>query len=572
MRTKTIILTSLVSFLFCLDGLAVDAETVQTGSTNGNFVSKLLSRASDSDVDEKNFAIEDKYSAEFVIEGNTVIDSKDLYEITRDYHGRVLDGKELEAAANLITQEYWNRGYITSLAHTPWQNRDDGKGRIAIIEGRLGDVTIKHVNDNERFAKFNRFNDKFINRYLTKSAKESAFNNKNFERGLLLLNEYPTLDVTAALSKGKEPGTSDVVITAKEKKLPLKASVFVNNHGSRYTGHIRTGASIDIINPTTLGDTFSMMGTLAPEENSNTMHFYKFSYNIPVGPWGTKLFLGYSRMKYEIDKEFNSLGTESSGRTRSIGITHPFIKSRDKNLSMNLGLRKKNYTNYMFERVYRTSKDVYSALDIGVTGDMVKPGQHAFVALNTSTGLGSAFGGLTTPEYSESSRPGKATGSWTKVNLDVTYIKTLLKKGRLIARGSGQFATSSVVIGEQFSIGGPESVRGYGAGEFLGDHGYFVSAEVRTPFWYKEIGYKEKKLKADNYINWAFFIDHAQTFYEKELSGDRDVPLTSVGLGLRANALNNKFSFKLDLALPITGEEPSDKKDARVWAYMSLEY
>ncbi|MBT3393916.1 MAG: hypothetical protein HN411_02240, partial [Waddliaceae bacterium] len=108
MRTKTIILTSLISFLFCMNGYAMDAESTQTGSTKSNFFSKLLSRGDD--LPEKDVAIEDDYNAKFVIEGNTVIDSKDLYEITEDYHGRVLDSKELEAAANLITQEYWNRG------------------------------------------------------------------------------------------------------------------------------------------------------------------------------------------------------------------------------------------------------------------------------------------------------------------------------------------------------------------------------------------------------------------------------------------------------------------------------
>ncbi|MBT4445162.1 MAG: hypothetical protein HOC94_04725, partial [Waddliaceae bacterium] len=64
MRTKTIILTSLISFLFCMNGYAMDAESTQTGSTKSNFFSKLLSRGDD--LPEKDVAIEDDYNAKFV--------------------------------------------------------------------------------------------------------------------------------------------------------------------------------------------------------------------------------------------------------------------------------------------------------------------------------------------------------------------------------------------------------------------------------------------------------------------------------------------------------------------------
>lgn len=488
----------------------------------------------------------------FLISGNKRVSTDELLAAIEKYKGKELALQQLVELADIVTRKYWEKGYITSFAYIPAQKFERGILEIEVVEGKAGNIVV----ENNKY-----YTTQFISKYFTSVLKEGILDSKTMERALLLLNEFPQLSINATLRKGEQPNTSDIVLNVKEKRYPMNFSLFYNNFGSKYTGEHRVGLVWDWGNLTKNGDILSLTGITTPED-FNQMFYWKAGYSIPLNATGTKLALDYSKMKYEIGKELAILDITGEAEVFGFSVSHPLVRARDKNLYWNAGLRHKLYENFLFEKTYTTSSDDYSVIELGIEGDKIRGKNHSYFSLKTTAGLGDIFG-MDEDRYTSSSRPGLAGGEWVKLNLDLTNI-TKLGSCQLITRGSGQFATSSLVTAEEFSIGGPDSVRGYPVGEYLGDYGYLLSAELRTPFL-------PGKSNANNYANWAFFVDHGGVYYDETLPGEKkENYLTSAGLGLRIS-VPARFNLRFDAAYPL-GQDASDGDDWRYWLNAAFEF
>lgn len=483
----------------------------------------------------------------FKITGNKKVSLSEIEKITKEYEGKEITVSELKIISDKITEIYWNKGYITSFAYVPPQKIIDGIVEINVIEGKTGKIKIE---GNKYYT------NTFIENHFEKVKKEEVLNNRTLERSLLILNEYPKLNVNVNLTKGEELGLTDLIINVKEKSYPFNFSIFGNNYGSRYTGRPRVGFTFDLGNLTKHGDVLSLTG-IGNIQDLDSMNYYKIGYTLPLMGTGAKIGVSWSHMKYMIDKELNPLEVEGKSDIYSLFLSYPFIRSRFQNLSLFASLNYKDMKNYLFEKTYLNSDDRYSTLEIGLQRDRLYTNSHLYWTAKATFGLGTFFGGMSDEEYTNSSRPGLADGTWIKLNIDVVDI---FKIGptQLIARLSGQLTTDNLLTGEQMILGGPETVRGYPTGEYLGDYGYFVSLEWRTPLI-------PGNFSINKYANWAFFIDHGSVYKNDILPGEeKSHKATGVGAGLRIG-VPNCFQLRFDAAKRIAGEEPSDKDDWKYW-------
>ncbi|MCM8807060.1 MAG: ShlB/FhaC/HecB family hemolysin secretion/activation protein [Candidatus Omnitrophica bacterium] len=483
----------------------------------------------------------------FKITGNKKVSLSEIEKITKEYEGKEITVSELKIISDKITEIYWNKGYITSFAYVPPQKIIDGIVEINVIEGKAGKIKIE---GNKYYT------NTFIENHFEKVKKEEVLNNRTLERSLLILNEYPKLNVNVNLTKGEELGLTDLIINVKEKSYPFNFSIFGNNYGSRYTGRPRVGFTFDLGNLTKHGDVLSLTG-IGNIQDLDSMNYYKIGYTLPLMGTGAKIGVSWSHMKYMIDKELNPLEVEGKSDIYSLFLSYPFIRSRFQNLSLFASLNYKDMKNYLFEKTYLNSDDRYSTLEIGLQRDRLYTNSHLYWTAKATFGLGTFFGGMSDEEYTNSSRPGLADGTWIKLNIDVVDI---FKIGptQLIARLSGQLTTDNLLTGEQMILGGPETVRGYPTGEYLGDYGYFVSLEWRTPLI-------PGNFSINKYANWAFFIDHGSVYKNDILPGEeKSHKATGVGAGLRIG-VPNCFQLRFDAAKRIAGEEPSDKDDWKYW-------
>jgi hemolysin activation/secretion protein len=490
---------------------------------------------------------------QLVISGNSRISTDELLALASGYIGKELSMQQLKEIADIFTRKYWQEGYVTSFAYIPAQEVKDDTLEIKIVEGSLGDISVK---GNKHYK------DSFIENYFRSVKQEGILNSRTMERGLLLVNEYPKLDVKATLTKGKVSQTTDIVLVVDEPGYPMDYTLFYNNFGSKYTGEHRTGQTLEWANLALQGDKGKITLVVTPDD-FDQMLYWKAGYSIPLDYYGTRLSLDYSRMDYEVGSELSVLGIEGESEIFGIGLKHPFTRARDKNLYGSLGLKKKEFTNFLFEKTQVTSKDEYSTLELGLSGDRLKGNNHSFLDLTATTSLGSMLGGMSKSEYTKSSRPGLADNSWVKFNLNFTNI-TKLGDCQLISRVLGQYSTDNLVTAEQFILGGPDTVRGYPSGELLGDQGYFISAELRTPLM-------PGQSKLNQYVNWAFFVDHGYTEYKETFSSeDKSNSLSSPGLGLRLSLPHN-FNLRFDAAFAVS-DDASDNKSQRYWLNAAVNF
>jgi hemolysin activation/secretion protein len=268
-------------------------------------------------------------------------------------------------------------------------------------------------------------------------------------------------------------------------------------------------------------------------------------------------------MEYEVDKEVHPLGIEGEGNTMGITLSHPLIKERAKNLSWIASIKRKDFTNYLLDKTYKSSHDKYAIFQAGIEGDRIDGPCRTFLGFTSTFGLGDWFDGMSKDDYTSSSRI-QADGDWVKFNLDLSRIRKI-GKCQLLSRVSGQWASDNLLTSEQMVIGGPNSVRAYPTGEYQGDLGYFAGAELRTPL-----------LPGDHninkYANWAVFLDHAGAYYKTTLSGeDKRHTLTGVGAGIRVH-IPCHFDLRFDAAFPVTGPDATDDNNTRYWLQTVLDF
>jgi hemolysin activation/secretion protein len=125
----------------------------------------------------------------------------------------------LESAAQAVTDYYRKKGYTLALAYVPQQDVKFGAVELAVLEDRIGDIT---VSGNKYYSS------SFIKGHFAQAMEDNVARNESLERGLLLLNEYPGLKTSATLEPGKSAGATDVHVTAEDKR-PLHFMLDMNN-------------------------------------------------------------------------------------------------------------------------------------------------------------------------------------------------------------------------------------------------------------------------------------------------------------------------------------------------------
>jgi len=470
------------------------------------------------------------------ITGNKVLSSDSLAPIIVPYEGKHLGFADLQKVAALITEEYKKRGYIIAKAYVPEQQVSGGVVEIAILEGNIGEVRIE---GNHKY-----YSTQFIKKHFDPIIKEKALKQDTLERALLVLNDYPKLNVQATLQAGKEPGTTDIVVKA-ENSIPIHLTLDYNNFGSKFVSRDRFGATFDVGNVLKEGAVLSLRGLSG--DNPDALLFGRASYSIPLNTLGTRLGFYYARGDFDVGQELSILDITGKSESYGFSVTHPFIKKRLLSLTAEMGFDVKDSRLYLLRET--SSYDKIRSLRGGVNFESTDTKGRTFVSVFLTQGLGHVLGAMEN-EDTAASRWG-ADNRFTRFNIDAMRLQKLFPSLFLILKGSGQMSLNKLVTGEQFAMGGADSVRGFEPAEFMGDEGYTLTAEFRvSPLVNKEI------------FQLAFFLDHGYVSLQSPPVGQtKSQSLTGAGGGVRLN-LPYDFNIRADVGFPLDPSKNADGKRA----------
>jgi hemolysin activation/secretion protein len=158
-----------------------------------------------------------------------------------------------------------------------------------------------------------------------------------------------------------------------------------------------------------------------------------------------------------------------------------------------------------------------------------------------------------------------ANENYKILRYSASVVTSLPKEWQARAAMNGQYTNDALVIGEQFGVGGPDSVRGYLVRELSNDKGVSAQFEVFTPELARSVGMPDGyRMRAVGFYDVGY------------LSRNHPLPaevtsksVSDVGLGIRMS-YGKQLSLRLDVAHVLRDAGTRQNGDNRISAGVAL--
>jgi hemolysin activation/secretion protein len=499
------------------------------------------------------YAAEDEGTAVFEIRafelvGNSIFPADKLQETVKSFTGSGKRAADVEKARDFLEKLYHDAGYPTVLVNIPEQTVKDGIVKLQVIESRIGRVKVS----GNRY-----FTTEKIMRDLPSFHPGEILYLPKVQEEIGRLNRNQDFKMEPVIAPGKEPGTVDVELKVVDR-LPLHASLEVNNRASHDTEELRLNAMLRYDNLWQREHSISIQYQTAPQKTDQA-EALSGSYVLPA-PWEKDHLLAlygiWSDSDTAFGTDFKVVGKGMIFGTRYV-IPLPPYKLYAHNIT--LGLDYKDFKESLgfttgSGEVTRTPV-TYMPLSFSYSASLEdKWGMTQF-----SGGLNLSFRGLVSDQREFEDKRYKGNPNYLYVTAGIQRTQKLPWGMGLFIKADGQIADQPLIANEQYAAGGMESVRGYKESEALGDNALHGTTELSFPDPLKKLRIG-KWLRMSPYL----FYDIAILNMKKPLYQDRNVKLHGAGAGLRGS-LTKYLEYELDWAAALGKTDRIQKYDNRLY-------
>ena len=472
-----------------------------------------------------------------------------LPELTGRYTGKGKSYEDLVNATSAVTG-YLQRelGYYLGYAYLPEQAPGGGVVRIAILEGRLDEVTLVWPDKMP-------VDRAIVEAYLARLKPGEILRVRDVERVVFLVNDLRGITARFEVKSGRRPGTATLVVTAQPEDR-YTGRVEVDSLGSRYSGIYRASAIGNVASPLGRGDGLVVN---ALSTFTRGLEFVLGGYTVPIGSDGLKAGLSASYVRYKLDASLLA-DTDLSGSatTATLYGLYPVIRSRNLNLFSLVSVDSKRFDDRLFGVTQKkTSTDFSLAFSGDVRDDYLSGGVNTYETVVL-------HGNIKLPQGSLNSNP----ASFTLGRLNVSRLQNLVSNRLLLLTSlRGQYTLQNLDNTEQFQLGGPDRVRAFGPGEGTGDSGLVVSGELRYLPPEDLLGRIARELVFSAFYDIGTIrFRHDPT---REIAAQENFVNTSTlsggGIGVVWDRPRS-FAMRLSLAFPVSGEARNDtRKSPRIY-------
>jgi hemolysin activation/secretion protein len=503
----------------------------------------------------------------FIVEGATLVSAPEIGAATAPFAGKSKDFADVQRALEAIERLYANKGYSAVQVILPEQELDRGEVHFKVVEAKIGKVVV----EGNKF-----FNEANIRASIPALKTGVSPNVHEIAQSLKVANENPAKQSTALLRGGAEEGTVDAVIRITDEK-PVKYSLTLDNTGTAETGTFRLGFGFQHANLWNRDHVLSAQYVISPHEAENPhtvrlwpnprVDIYGMSYRIPLYGSGNTLDLsaGYSNVRSgQVAGAFGLFNVAGAGAILGMRYNINLPKQGELDHRVSLGIDWRGYDN-------RTT---------------IAGGNQAVLPDVTVHPISATYSGLYRTAVSETSfyfggyknlpggndgdtkvfdafRPGAVPG-YTVWRFGIGHNQAFGDDWQGRFSMSGQTTRNRLISGEQFGIGGADSIRGFLEREVSNDSGVRYSVEAYTPDFGGKLpwvsGFRARSV---------FFYDWGRVKRFNPLPGEiNQQGLASFGLGVRVSHGTN-FSFRLDYGVVIDGGGNQGKWEGRPHATAS---
>lgn len=384
----------------------------------------------------------------FVVGPSEILTEEELAAVTGRYIGRPMPVDELYAMVAELDALYEAKGFV-GRAVLPPQTIADGVVEVQLIEGRIHQIVVSG-NDRTRTE--------FITKRLGLAPGDLVDLNKMAD-GLAVFNTAYDVALRAELRPGAEFGTTDYVVYAQEPKND-RFTFWIDNGGRFQTGEDRyafswTRASL-------LGYRDALGVSLSASRGTRSA---SLTYSVPAGLRGARVGASYTFSQLDIvEGPFEVAKLRNHLSNAQLNVQVPFGLTGRWPGSWSLSYHHQDSLMFWEGHELPETHKVTGAWEAGV--------RAATVAGASQWDFGYTLRSVSDQQEGKSYTIHRLSASWRRP----------VWAGVLQAGVSGQLSDGVLLPqAEQYSIGGSESVRGYQAGQGLGDAGYNVYLAYSVP-------------------------------------------------------------------------------------------
>lgn len=497
----------------------------------------------------------------FIFDGATLVPRDRLEAHTRPFTGAQRVFSDVQRALAAVERAYAEAGWSAVQVLLPEQELARGEIHFQVIEARIGRVLVE---GNKFFDEAN------IRASLPSLAPGKAPNINEISRHLRVANENPGKQTQLLLRPGQEERAVDALLRVVDEK-PVKYSVTVDNSGTPLTGRLRVGVGLQNANLSGIDDVLSLQYVTAPYSDhldesgrpdryslipSRKVTILGLGYRVPLYERGDSLEFsaGHSNVNsgvvgglFSVTGAGTIFGARYNANLDKIGdYEHRLSFSFDWRTYDNKGVRVVGSDEQLipdvtvhpvgitYSALYRR-QDSETGFSVGVVRNIAggnDGGAEDFCKLRNN-GLGDC-----------------AAARYEIWKWSFNHNQALGGDFQLRLALNAQRTNDMLVPGEQFGIGGADSVRGFLEREVSDDSGIRTSGEVYTPDFGGKTGIPAARMRALLFFDWGR-VDRNRPAPGEILSQS----IASWGLGLRVSQ-GTSMAFRIDYAIVLDANAP----------------
>ena len=470
----------------------------------------------------------------FTVEGNTLLKPAEVDALVQPFAGKQRDFGDIQRALEALQDAYTSRGYNAVRVLIPEQDIRAGRVRLQVIEARIRNVKI----EGNRF-----YNDANVRNSVPALKEGEPPNTRRIGENVQLANENPVRQERVVLESTDEIGKVDATVKVTDDD-PYRVTVFLDNTGYGSTGYYRAGFGVVNSNFDNKDRVINVQVITSPTQWDD-VQIIGAGYRVPFYETNSVLevFGGRSDVNSgTVQGLFNVAGAGSIAGAR---YTQVLTRTGIYEQKVSAGLDWKAFDNSVVLVGTSTTlvPDVTTRpLSFTYTGRYQEPGRDYGFYVGYAMNLPSDQGDASQTAI-DAARPG-APANFRIWRGGLTLSHGI--GGDAIARVvvEGQYTRDPLVPGEQYGLGGMNSVRGFFERELAYDSAHRAAFEMYGP----EVGHT---IGADWRSRMLGFYDMGRGRDQAPIRLQED-GMSSVGIGVRATK-GRSISLRADYALVLNG-------------------
>ena len=487
----------------------------------------------------------------FAVEGNTVLDPTRVDAALAAYLGEARSFADVQAAVAALQAAYARAGFGAVRVFLPEQTIASGTVRITVVEPQLRRVAIDGAD---------AFDADRIRRALPALSEGSTPNTDDLAAQIRLANDNPARRLSVEL-RSDASGDIDAAVTVREQK-PWRIGVVVDNTGTPATGRVRSGMFFQHANVAERDHVVTAQFVTAPE-HTDRVAIGAFNSRVPLPGVGDAIdvFGVHADVDSGVVSElFNVRGRGSVVGARYQLNLRPTAAWRHR---VSLGLERRIFDNHVetFDGTDLVPDVTANPASIGYAASWSR--ERTLVELGATVVRNLPGGAHGHAADFDAARAGAPAG-YGLLRWSLAATQALPGDWQLRLSAEGQATRDALVSGEQFGIGGQDSVRGFYEREIINDKGVRAGVELRTP--------EAAAFGGSGTAQALAFYDVGRVTRNQPLPGEvAQANIASVGVGVRIS-IAPSATARLDVAHVLRGAGVRPRGDESVHFSIGLAY